>query len=207
MTRKILAAFISLALMASGAFAAVTPQQALSDPRIAPYIETTKQNGTALLPGRYILTTEIERDDGEGKILAPTDWILNIGQPDQNHVYPIYISYHDGDGALDMTFDTDEPVPVMRTYFRDDDDEYELWAEDFAVVLSDGSKHLWCLGSVETGEISYMYPLNDVWFPEGWYLGTWENESGNSVSFTDDGQFMINGQSFGKFTVSDNRGI
>ena len=75
------------------------------------------------------------------------------------------------------------------------------------MVISDGTKHLWLLGSVETGEVRYMYPLNASWFPEGWYSGTWKGSGGTgyTLTFGKDGQASINSQAFGKYIVSDNR--
>ena len=207
MTRKIISAIMLSALMASGAFAAVTVQQALSDQRIAPYVEATKQTGPGLLPGRYMHTKEVSQRTGGQKILAPTNLIVEIMSlnPQQNtysvnadmwgddELYPMYM-------ALDLA----GPVPILRTY-AEDDGEYEMITEDFAVVMSDGTKHIWLLGSTETGEIRYMYPLNESWFPEGWYSGTWKGTSGTSYTFSPDGQAKINGQTIGRYIVSDNR--
>ena len=208
MTRKIITAIMLLIVTTSGAFASVPPQQALSDPRIAPYVENTKQTGAGLLPGRYMHTKEIDQRTGGQKILAPTSLIVEIMplNPQQNtysvnadlwgnELFPMY-----------MAMDFSGPVPILRTYAQDEDSgEYELITEDFAVVMSDGQKHIWLLGSTETGEIRYMYPLNESWFPEGWYSGTWKGTSGTSCTFSQDGQAKINGQSIGKYIVSDNR--
>ena len=104
-----------------------------------------------------------------------------------------------------MALDFSGAVPILRTYAADEDSgEYELLTEDYAVVLSEGRKHLWCLGSTETGEIRYMYPLNEEWFPADWYAGTWKTQSGTTYSFSD-GQAKMNGQDYGKLLVSDNR--
>ena len=196
-------------LYASASFAAVTSQQALSDPRIGPFVEITKQNGAKLLPGRYAHTKEIAQRSGKDKILAPTSLILEIMtlDPAQN-TFSVNADVYGNDELLPMymALDLSGEVPVIRTYIKDDDsDEYDLSAEDFAAVITENNKHIWCLGSVETGELGYLFPLDDAFFPEGWYSGTWKAEDGTTYSFAADGQAEINGQPAGKYLISDNR--
>ena len=209
MTKRIITALMLLALMASGALADISPQQALSDQRIAPYVESTKQNGPGLLPGRYMHTKEVQQRSGGEKILAPTSLIVEIMSlnPQQN-TYSVNADLWGSDELFPMymALDLSGVVPILRTYAQDDESgEYEVMAEDYAVVMSDGTKHIWLLGSTETGEIRYMYPLNESWFPEGWYSGTWKSSNGTTYTFSQDGNIRINGQSMGKYLVSDNR--
>ncbi len=194
---------------ASASFAAVTPQQALSDQRIGPFVNSTKQNGAKLLPGRYAHTREIAQRSGGDKILAATSLILEIAtlDPAQN-TFSVNADLYGNDELMSMymALDLSGEVPVIRTYIKDDDaDDYELSGEDFAVVMTEGNNHIWCLGSVETGELGYLFPLDDAFFPEGWYSGTWKAKDGTTYSFAADGQAEINGQSAGKYLISDNR--
>ena len=209
MTKRIITALMLLALMASGALAAISPQQALSDQRIAPYILSTKQNGAGLLPGRYMHTKELTQRTGGDKILAPTNLIVEINSlnPEQN-TYSANADLWGNDELFPMymALDVSGQVPILRTYMQDEESgEYEVIAEDYAVVMSDGEKHIWLLGSTETGEIRYMYPLDASFFPDGWYSGTWKGTSGTSYTFADNGQVKINGQTVGKYLESDNR--
>ena len=198
-----------LVLWASCSFAAVTPEQAASDQRIAPYLLSTKRTGAILLPGRYMQTKELRQRTGGEKILAPTSLILEITalNPEQN-TYSVNADLWGNDELFPMytALDFSGQVPIIRTYMKDEDDEdYELIAEDYAIVMSDGEKHIWLFGSTETGEIRYMYPIDKSFFPEGWYSGTWKGSSGTTYTFADDGQAKINGQTVGKYIVSDNR--
>ena len=209
MTKRIITALMLLALMTSGALAAISPQQALSDQRIAPYILSTKQNGAGLLPGRYMHTKELTQRTGGDKILAPTNLIVEINSlnPEQN-TYSVNADLWGNDELFPMymALDMSGQVPIIRHYMQDEESgEYEVIAEDYAVVMSDGEKHIWLLGSIETGEIRYMYPLDASFFPDGWYSGTWKGTSGTSYTFADNGQVKINGQTVGKYLVSDNR--
>ena len=208
MARKILATIV-LFFWASCSFAAVTPDQAASDQRIAPYILSTKRTGPILLPGRYMHTKELNQRTGGDKILAPTNLIVEITplNPEQN-TYSVNADLWGNDEMFPMymALDFSGPVPILRTYAEDEESgQYEVIAEDYAVVMSDGEKYIWLLGSTETGEIRYMYPLDESWFPKGWYSGTWKGASGTSYTFADDGQVKINGQTVGKYIVSDNR--
>ena len=197
-----------IVLSSSGAFAKVTPQQAASDNRFKPAIEFTKQNGAKLLPGRYAHTKEIinRSDPMKRKILAPTDIILEVGMLDMSsasypgnfdvygeNLFPVYIS-----------LDTSGIVPVMKITHKNDDGKFETIAEDYTVVGTQGNSYIWALGSVETGEIRYLYPINNFWFPEGWYKGTWTCDN-LSFTFDDDGKVYSNGQNVGTYIVSDSR--
>ncbi|MBQ7544691.1 MAG: hypothetical protein IJT02_07080 [Synergistaceae bacterium] len=210
MNRKLFALLLVL-LTASCACGAVSPELAASDPRIAPYIDFTKKNGASLLPGRYMHTKELPQLSGGEKILAPTNFIVEIAPMvilnPQQRTFSVNADLWGADemASMYMLLDFTGTVPILRTYASDEDGEYESIAEDFAVAVSDGQKHIWCLGSTDTGEIRYMYPLNDTWFPAGWYRGTWKAADGTNYTFSDDGQAKMNGQAIGKFIVSDNR--
>ncbi len=194
-------------LTASTSYASITPQQAASDQRIGPFIEFTKQNGAKFIPGRYAHTTEIASRTGGDKILAPTKIILELMPfSSESNAYPLNFDVYGEDlERCYMTFDTSGEVPIQRIYMLDDDSqEYEFFTEDYAVVIQEGNKYAWCLASVETGELRYLFPLNADWFPENWYLGDWECSDGSRIEFSD-GKVLAQGQEFGTYIISDNR--
>lgn len=208
-TKKFLAAFvIVLMFTVSCAYANVTEQQALSDQRIAPYVEVTKQQGASLLPGRYAHVKEImSRVNTAEKINAASSLIIEVGQFDsESNAYPSNFDiYGENLAPCYITFDASGAVPIMRTYVAGEGDEYEMVAEDFAVVMPEGgNKYAWLLGSTETGEVRYMFPLNDAWFPDDWYEEDWLCADGSQISL-DDGVISSNGQALGTYVISDNR--
>lgn len=210
MNRKFLALLLVL-LAASCAHADITPEQAAADSRIGPYIDYTVQNGQALLPGRYMFAQETDQLGAAQKIVAPASLIVEIAT--MAALNPKQITYsvnadlwgEDSMTSMYMLLDFTGKVPVLKTYAEDENGQYEVITEDFAVVLADSAKRIWCLASVQTGEVRYMCPLGGAWFPEGWYVGNWKAQDGSSYSFSSDGQVSVNGQSAGKFIVSDNR--
>ena len=194
-------------LSSSGAFAKVTPEQAAQDNRFRHSIEYTRQNGAKLLPGRYAHTKEIinREDPMKRKILAPTDIILDIREPDSSSgSYPANLDvYGKNLDTVYVTLDNSGLVPVMKITHKTDG-KLETIAEDYAVANKHGSGYIWALCSVETGEVKYLYPLNNSFFPEGWYKGTWT--CGNlSFTFDDDGKVYSNGQNLGTYIVSGSR--
>ena len=210
MNRKLFALLLVL-LTATSAFGAIAPELAASDPRIGPYIDFTKQNGASLLPGRYMNTEELDQIGAAQKIIAPTNLVLEIAEMaalnPQQKTYSVNMDVWGDDEMtpMYMLLDFSGAVPVLKTYAADDDGQYEVIAEAYAVVLNDSVKRIWCLASTETGEVSYMCPLDSAWFPEGWYRGSWKSSDGTTCTFSDNGQASINGQVLGKFIVSDNR--
>ena len=209
MKTKIFTAALILAaiLSASCSYATVTPQQALADPRFAPYVEATKQNGSSLLSGRYAITTEITSRTGGQKILAPTNMIFNIGQFDtQINAYPLNADvYGSNIVPLYMTLDTQAQAPIIKTYRADSSGQYDVVGEDYAVVINQGGSRAWFVASVSDGEINYFFPLDDAsLFPKGWYLGAWKCSDGTQFTFEGD-TVSSNGQAIGTFNVSDNR--
>ena len=206
MNRK-LSALLLVLLTASCSSAAVSPEIAAQDPRIAPYIEFTRQNGASLLPGRYMHTQEIAQLGSTQKILAPTPLIFEVESlnPEEN-TYSVNADVWGEDlTPLYMALDFSGAVPMLRTYEMQNEGQYEAMGEDFAVVISDGTKHIWLLASPATGELNYLYPLTADWFPEGWYAGSWKRSDGAEYTFSEDGTASMNGQVIGKFIVSDNR--
>ena len=194
-------------LAASTSYASVTPQQAASDQRIGPFVEFTKQNGAKFIPGRYAHTNQLPSRTGGDKILAPTKIILELMPfSSESNAYPLNFDVYGEDlERCYMTFDTTGEVPIQRIYMYDEDeDDYELFTEDYAVVIQEGNKYAWCLASVETGELRYLFPLTPDWFPENWYLGDWECSDGSRIEFAD-GKVLAQGQEFGTYIVSDNR--
>ena len=207
--KKILASLLLFIFMTSTTDAKVTEQQALSDNRIAPYVEVTKQQGANFLPGRYAHVKEIlSRAKPSEKINAASNMLIEISQfNSENNAYPIVVDvYGENLAPAYMTLDTSGAVPIIRTYAADDSENYEMIAEDFAVVMpEDNKKYSWLLASTETGEINYMFPLNDFWFPEKWYQGEWLGADGSELELDNDGEIEIQGRHFGTYIISDNR--
>ena len=206
--KRFSASLLLLMLFTSAAYAKVTEQQALSDQRIAPYVEFTKQQGQKFLPGRYANVEEIlSRAKPSEKITAATAMIVEIGQfNSENNAYPSNFDVW-GEKLTPgyITLDTSGAVPIMKTYTADASGNYEVIAEDFAVVMADDNKRFaWLLASTETGEIRFFYPLNDFWFPEDWYEGSWLGSEGSQIEI-DDGEVKSQGQTFGTYVISDNR--
>jgi len=206
---SVFAAIFLLMLSASAANAKITEQQALSDERIAPYVELTRQYGKDFLPGRYAHIKEtLSRVNPKEKIYAATEIIVEIGQFDSEHnAYPTNIDVYGKNLTPGFyTLDLSGEVPVMKAYAPDDKGEYKIFAEDYAVVMpEDNEKYAWLLASVETGEVRYLYPLNNFWFPSKWYEGEWKCSDGSEVELDDDGEIEIQDKKFGTYTVSDNR--
>ena len=207
--KKIFSAILLLILSASTANAKVTEQQALSDQRIAPYVENTKQKGESYLSGRYAEVKEaLSRANPKEKIYAASNLIIEVGKFDQeSNAYPSNLDFY-GENLKPCftTFDASGAVPVIKTYAADTKGNYELIAEDFAVVMLDGgSKYIWLLASTDTGEIRFLYPLNDFWFPSRWYEGEWKSSDGSEIEFDDDENVEIQDKKFGTYIISDNR--
>lgn len=206
--QKFFAAIFILALSTATANAKITEQQALGDQRIAPFVDITKQQGANLLPGRYAIVTEIlSRVNPAEKINAASSSVIKVGEFNtENNAYPSDIDvYGENPAQCFITFDVSGTVPVIKTYSADGAGNYEAIAEDFAVVVPEGGdKYAWLLGSTETGEVRYMFPLNQKWFPEDWWKGDWKCQDGSEIEL-DDEAVKIQGQNFGTYTVSDNR--
>ena len=195
--------------LSSAANAKITEQQALSDERIAPYVELTRQYGKDFLPGRYAHVKEtLSRVNPQEKIYAATEIIVEIGQfnSENNAHSSIFDVYGKNLTQGFYTLDLSGEVPVMRAYAPNDKGEYKIFAEDYAVVMpEDSEKYAWLLASVETGEIRFLYPINDFWFPSKWYEGDWKSSDGYEVDLDDDGEIEIQEKKLGTYTVSDNR--
>ena len=206
--KKFFTAILLLTLLTATANAKVTEQQALSDQRIAPFVEITKQQGANLLPGRYAHVKEImSRVNPNEKINAASSLVIEIGEfNSENNAYPSNLDvYGENLAPCFMTFDASGAVPIIKTYAAGDSGNYEVVAEDFAVVVPEGEdKYAWLLGSTETGDVRYMFPLKD-WFPGKWWEGEWEAADGSEIELDDDGDIEIQGKKFGTYIISDNR--
>ena len=206
--KKIFSAIFLLTLLTTTANAKVTEQQALSDQRIAPFVEITKQQGASLLPGRYAHVKEImSRVNPAEKINAASSLVIEIGEfNSENNAYPSNLDvYGENLAPCFMTFDASGAVPIIKTYAANDSGNYEVIAEDFAVIIPEGGdKYAWLLGSTETGDVRYMFPLKD-WFPGKWWEGDWESSDGSEIELDDDGTIEIQGRKFGTYIISDNR--
>ena len=207
--KKFFASVLLFMLFTTAANAKVTAQQALSDQRIAPYVELTRQYGKDFFPGRYAHVKEIiSRVNSNEKIYAASSLIIEVGQFNpENNAYPSNFDvYGENLAPVYMTFDASGEVPVIKTYAADDAGNYEVIAEDYAVVMpEDSEKYAWLFASVETGEIRYLYPLNNFWFPSKWYEGEWKCSDGSEIELEDDGEIEIQDKKFGTYIISDNR--
>ncbi|MBQ7561849.1 MAG: hypothetical protein IJS99_08475 [Synergistaceae bacterium] len=192
-----------LIFCASSSFADINlEQQVKNDSRFSPYIEDTINHGAKLLPGRYAHVGEVEARTRREKFLAPTNVVLEIARFSmQKAAYPVKIdSYNERNNNAYMTLDTSGEVPILRTFAQNG----EIITEDFAVVISDGNKYVWCLCSTETGEVHYIYPLNHDWFPANWYVGTWDSSDGINLEIHND-KIFASGNFYGTFSAADNR--
>lgn len=201
--RKIFSALI-LVLYASCSFAEVTPQQVLRDPRFSPLVRVTKEKGAESLPGRYICAVEIPSRTGSQKILAPTSSVIEIGKfSAELNAYPFHLDIH-GEKQTDgyMTLDTEKEAPLLLSYIKNQNGQYELTGRSYA-VLSDGDNS-WLTGTVSDGMLNMLIPIGRMYYPEGWYLGAWKCEDGTQFTF-DGGKMYSNGHEIGTFTVEDNR--
>ena len=207
--RKVLSFIIAVIVLcvSSCAYASISPDVAAEDPRIKPFISATKENGAKLLPGRYVQLYEIQLKDSEEKINAPSHIIIEIGQLDsESGYYPSSINVY-GKDIINcwMLFDASEDVPVLRTYTLNAEGKYEVSAEAFAVVMADDDRYGWFCGNLEDGHVSYLLPVNEYWFPKGWYEGAWSTEDGKySIAFSN-GELYLQDKPAGKFAVTDNR--
>lgn len=193
-------------LLTTAANAKVTEQEALNDERIAPYVELTKQSGKDFLPGRYVHVKEIlSRVNPAKKILAASSLIIEIGKFDsKNKTYPAKFDFY-GENLISryMTLDFSGAVPVMRTY--------ELGSnitltEDFAVLVPENeNEYSWFLGSTENGDVHYLFPLSEYWFPKNWHLGKWIASDESELELDSDGIIYAQGKVFGTYEISDNR--
>ena len=188
---------------ASSSFADVNlEQQVKNDSRFSPYIEDTINHGANLLPGRYAHVGEVDARTRREKFLAPTNVVLEIARFSmQRAAFPVKIDYYgERNNNAYMTLDTSGEVPILRTFAQNG----ETITEDFAVVISDGNKYVWCLASLETGEVHYIYPLNHDWFPANWYVGMWDSSDGITLEILQD-RIYASGNFYGTFRAADDR--
>lgn len=208
-TRKILSFIIAVIVVfvSSCAYANISPDVAAEDSRIKPFIESTKKNGTELLPGRYVQLYEVQLKDSEEKINAPSHIIIEIGELDsESGYYPASINVY-GKDIINcwMLLDSDEAVPVLRTYTLNSEGKYEVSAEAFAVVMTEDNHYGWFCANLEDGHVSYLLPVNEYWFPKGWYEGAWTTEDGKYNLTFSNGELFMQNEPAGKFAVTDNR--
>ena len=203
--RKIFAALI-LVLYASCSFAEITPKQVLSDPRFYPLVETTKKHGRENLPGRYVVTMELPSRTGGPLILAPTQMIIEIEQPESRvQVYTFHYDIHGGKKAEGyMILDTKAEAPVLSSFTKTESGDYELSGMSYAGLSLAENDKSWLTGAVSDGSINILIPISNIYFPEGWYLGAWKCADGTQFTFDGDKMYS-NGQEIGTFTAEDNR--
>lgn len=204
--RKFLAALLLAVMAASCSFAEVTTLQILQDVRFSPHIPATKLNGPSLLPGRYIVAENIASRTGSQPIIAPAKTILEIGQfSAETNTYPFHLDVH-GKGKLDgrVVLDIQPEAPVLKFYTVGKSGQYEPSTSVYAVVMQQGRDHAWLTGAVSDGEMSFLFPLSDINFPEGWYLGEWKCEDGSQLTL-EGNRISSNGHEIGTFTVEDDR--
>lgn len=199
--RKIFAALI-LVFYAQCSSAEVTPKQVLSDPRFYPLVEATRKHGAEYLPGRYVVTMELPSRTGGTPILASTQMIIEIGEPD-TQTYPFRYDIHGGKKAEGYMFlDTESEAPMLISYTKNESGKFELSGKSYAGLYENDKS--WLTGAVSDGSLNILIPINNTYFPEGWYLGAWKCSDGTQFTF-DGGKMYANGQEIGTFTVDDNR--
>ncbi|MBQ7169209.1 MAG: hypothetical protein IJR63_04835 [Synergistaceae bacterium] len=203
--RKFLAALLLAVMAASCSFAEVTTLQILQDVRFSPHIPATKLNGPSLLPGRYIVAENIASRTGSQPIIAPAKTILEIGQfSAETNAYPFHLDVH-GKGKADgrVTLDIQSEAPILTFYTADKSGQYKPDVRVYAVLIQDRD-YAWLTGAVSDGEMSFLFPVSDINFPEGWYLGEWLCEDGTQFTLEGD-KISSGGHEIGTFTVEDDR--
>lgn len=199
--RKIFAALI-LVFYAQCSSAEVTPKQVLSDPRFYPLVEATRKHGAEYLPGRYVVTMELPSRTGGPLILASTQMIIEIGEPDPQ-TYPFRYDIHGGKKAEGyMILDTESEAPMLISYTKNESGKFELSGKSYAGLYENDKS--WLTGAVSDGSLNILIPINNTYFPEGWYLGAWKCSDGTQFIF-DGGKMYAGGHEIGTFTVDDNR--
>ena len=203
--RKIFAALIFV-LYASCSFAEITPKQVLSDPRFYPLVETTKKQGAKYLPGRYVVTVNLPSRTGGTPILAPTQMIIEIEQPEPGvQVYTFHYDINGGKKAEGyMILDTKAEAPMLLSYTKTESREFELSGKSYAGLSLAENDKSWLTAAVSDGSINILIPINKIYFPGGWYLGAWKCADGTQFTF-DGNKMYSSGQEIGTFTVEDNR--
>ena len=203
--RKIFAALI-LVLYASCSFAEVTPKQVLADPRFYPLVETTRKLGAKYLTGRYVVTMELPSRTGGNPIVAPTQMVIEIEQPEPGvQVYTFHYDIHGGKKADGyMILDTKAEAPMLLSYTKTESDDYVLSGKSYAGLSLAENDKSWLTGAVSDGSINILIPISDIYFPEGWYLGAWKCADGTQFTF-EGNKMYSNGHEIGTFTVDDNR--
>ena len=193
------------------AFGAVSPEQIKSDPVWGNHVENTKLNGEKLLPGRYVQAAMIDTKPGGKKTIAPTLAIIELERLNTSYDnLPLYSevlnTYHDGQASFMTTFDTRGEVPIRRRYMLKGS-ELDKMAEGYAVAMPYyENSYAWMFTSIEKGSFYFLFPIDNNFFPENWYKGSWICE-GEDMKFTfdDDHQFYMNDEFSGLYSVSDNR--
>ena len=206
MNAKKFLALIFIFTLSAAADAKITEQEALNDNRIAPYVELTRQYGKDFLPGRYAQVKEIvSRVNPAEKILAASNLIIEIGEFNKkNKTYSAKLDFcGEGLDSRFMTLDLSGAVPVIKTYAADNN---ENKTEDFAVLVPENdNEYYWFLGSTENGDVHYLFPLNNFWFPKNWHLGKWKSSDDSEIELDADGIVYAGGKVFGTYKISDNR--
>jgi len=72
-------------------------------------------------------------------------------------------------------------------------------------VPENENEYSWFLASTETGDVHYLFPLSEYWFPKNWYLGKWIASDESELELDSDGIIYAQGKVFGTYEISDNR--
>ena len=159
-----------------------------------------------MLPGRYIVAENTAPRTGGQPIIAPTKIVIEIGKfSSEIDGYPFNIDVH-GQRSFDgkITLNTQTEAPILTFYTLKASGQYEAGLKSYAVAMQEGRDYAWLLGDVSDGKVSFMFPLNDINFPDGWYLGEWKCDDGTQFTF-EGNKVSSNGHEIGTFTVVDDR--
>lgn len=168
-----------------------------ADDLITPFIETTRQQGAAHLPGRYAHAKSIPSRDGSGNIIAPTSLIMTISARAEDGSYPANFNLPSGE-ALDfkVELDTSGELPMLKNIYPEGEPDSNI-----AVLVPQNNSYIWRLVNPQTQNLRLMMPLNDL---NNFINGSWQGGDGSTINFSN-GKLTFNNQTSGSYTLTDNR--
>ena len=168
-----------------------------ADDLITPFIETTRQQGAAHLPGRYAHAKAIPSRDGSGNIIAPTSLIMTINARTEGGSYPANFNLPSGEAVdFKVELDTSGELPMLKNIYPEGDPDRNI-----AVLVPQNNSYIWRLVNPQTQNMRLMMPLNDL---NNFINGSWQGGDGSTINFSN-GKLIFNNQTSGSYTLSGNR--
>ena len=168
-----------------------------ADDLITPFIETTRQQGAAHLPGRYAHAKAVPSRDGSGNIIAPTSLIMTINARAEDGSYPANFNLPSGEAVdFKVELDTSGELPMLKNIYPDGEPDSNI-----AVLVPNNNSYIWRLVNPQTQNLRLMMPLNDL---NNFINGSWQGGDGSTINFSN-GKLTFNNQTSGSYTLTDNR--